>query len=129
MSLLHLPDDVLKLISDNLCTAALSHVCKQTWAVLRRRHLTIHVSPEHATEWVANVLTAGPVRSLMISCRHLGDSDLQAFVPLKDLVSVPALLSRFPAQCHPYSLIPTFLPVFGHHASLDSPIYPTYCTT
>ena len=88
---LHLSDDEWRCISDFMQTASLSHVCRQTWAALHRRHLTWHANTHNISD-IAGVLKGNAaVCTLTLKCTRLRNAGLRALVALRDAPSLTAL--------------------------------------
>ena len=89
---LTLCDDEWRCISDYLQDSALSHVCRRTWAVLQRRHLSWHVNEATISQVVAVLLewdTA--VHTVTLTCSGLKDSGACALASLSEMPRLECL--------------------------------------
>ena len=95
---LRLSDDEWRYISDMLQSFVLSHVCRKTWTILRRRHLSWDGEYKHFANKVTPLRGDKAVHTLCITCPNQTVSDLpptglrQPSPPVHDTSALAALI-------------------------------------
>ena len=79
-------------ISDYLQSAALSHVCRQTWAALQRRHLALRCNFINVAKMMHPLKTEAALRTLRVRCRGLKEVGVQALALVKHAPELMALV-------------------------------------
>ena len=79
-------------ISEFLQSAVLSHVCRRTWRLLQRQHLSFNANPDSVLEKVAALKGDARVRTLTVKCRELRAAGALSLAGLAEVPKLKTLI-------------------------------------